>query len=263
MNCTGRTAKSKWLYVSCVELAVLSKTEKFRIYAFDRSHITEQIIVSVQKNRTTGLHILDHLRFFLKNPFSCFEKFQMCDTDIRDHTDIRACYTGKTAHLTKVVDTHFQNSNLMLFIHFKNCNWKPPFIVEVSKCFMYTVFLRQYRSNHFLCTCLSDTSCDSDNLNIERITIKLCSIKKCLTSRLYQDIWKICLAKIFMGNHAHCAFFNGIRNEFVSVDAFTVNGNEQIVFFNFPAVNCNTGNFFVQKIFRSPVFSVAGLGNIS
>ena len=96
--------------------------------------------------------------------------------DITEKDVIRACYAGKTTHLTKMVDTHFQNSDLMLFIHFKNCNWKPPFIVEVSKCFMYTVFLRQYRSNHFLCACLSDTSCDSDNFNIKLLSVISCKL---------------------------------------------------------------------------------------
>ena len=48
--------------------------------------------------------------------------------------------------------------------------------------------------------------------------------------------------------------FNGIRNEFVSVGAFTVNGNEQIVFSTFRLSIRNTGNFFVKR-FSGPRYS--------
>lgn len=95
--------KPLWLDIVSTKCTVVSHSEEDRSHTFDRTHFGQQVIVTIQDNGTTVLHILDHLRFFLKDSLSCLEELQMCDTDIGDHTDVRAGYRRETAHLTEML----------------------------------------------------------------------------------------------------------------------------------------------------------------
>ena len=101
----------------------------------------------------------------------------MCYADISDYADIRACNSGKLAHFSKVIDTHFQHGYLMFFVHFENSQWKPTFIIEVSLCFVNVVFLSQYGCDHFLGTGLADASGNTYDFYVERVTVEFGDVK--------------------------------------------------------------------------------------
>ena len=97
-----------------------------------------------------------------------------------------------------MIDTHLKYGNLCILRHIEDRDRKSPFVIEVSKCFMYMIFLSQNRGNHLFGTGLSDTSGNSDNFHIKRITIKLGNVKQCLPCGFYQNIRKIRLTEIFV-----------------------------------------------------------------
>ena len=122
----------------------------------------------------------------------------MCDTDIGDHTDVRTGYRRETAHLTEMIDTHLKDRNFCVLRHIEDGDRKSPFVIEVAKCFVYVIFLSQNGCDHLFGAGLSNTSGNSDNLHVERITVKLGNVEQCLACGFYQDIREIRLTEIFV-----------------------------------------------------------------
>ena len=102
-----------------------------------------------------------------QNTISVSQILQMAGTDIRDHAGVRSCNLRKSGHLTEITDPHFQNCNFISITQTENCERQTKFIVKVALCFQSMVFLVQNRCDHFFCTCLTNTSCNSHNRDLK------------------------------------------------------------------------------------------------
>ena len=167
----------------------------------------------------------------------------MSYADISDYADIRACNSGKLAHFSKVIDTHFQHGYLMFFVHFKNSQRKPAFVIKVSLCLVNVVFLSQYGCDHFLGTGLADASGNTYDFYVERVTVEFGDVKQSLSGSLYQYVRIIGITQIFVGYNTECALLDGIRDELVCIKTLSVDRYKEKVLFYLAAVNGNAGNF--------------------
>ena len=259
---TGGSLKSKSLHIAGTELAVIAESEEDGAYALDRRRLSQQIVVSVQDDGSAVLHVLDHLGLLAEDPFSGLEEFQMCHTDIGDYTDIRRRDGREPAHLAEMIHAHLQDSDLVLLVHLKNGDRKPPFVVKIPQCLMHTVFLCDDRGDHLLGTSLPGASGDTDNFYIEGIPVELRDVKKRLSGGFHQDIRVIRLTEIFVGYDAERSGTDRIRDEFVCIDIRAVNGNEEIAGSDLTAVNNDAFHFPVKDGRISVISPLAGLCNI-
>ena len=161
----------------------------------------------------------------------------MGHADIRDHTDIRACDRGEAAHFAEMINTHLQNRDLVFFIQLENSKRKPPFIIEVAKCFVDFILLCKYRSDHFLGAGLSDAAGDAYDLDVEGIPVELGDVQKRLPGGLHQNIGEISFAQILVGNHTERPFFDSVRGKAVSVVIFSVSRDEMDSLLYMPEVD--------------------------
>ena len=126
----------------------------------------------------------------------------MCNADIGNDADIRAGNRREAAHLAEMVDAHLQDGYLMFLVHLKDCERKPPFVIEVADGLVYLIFLGDYRSDHLFGACLSYASGNSHNLDVKRIPVQLGNIKKRLSGGFHQDVREIRISQVFVGDDA-------------------------------------------------------------
>ena len=147
------------------------KTEINRSSSITGSVAFQLIIIPVEDNRTFRIHVVCHGTLFLQDSVSCSKILKMCISDISDHAHIRAGDLSQWFHISKVADSHLKNCNLMFLTDIEYGQRKSNLIIEVSFCFQYIIFLGKYRCDHFFCACLSNTSSDTYNFDIEGTAI--------------------------------------------------------------------------------------------
>ena len=107
--------------------------------------------------------MVKHLCLCLQDSVSCTKIFQMTQTNICDHPDIRLCHRCQTVHLSKIGNSHFQYRDFVFCANLKNSERKSDLIVKVSLCLKHFIPLFQNGSYHFLGACFSDTSRNSNH----------------------------------------------------------------------------------------------------
>ena len=113
----------------------------------------------------------------------------MAESDIGDDADIRASHFRKAVHLTEMVDTHLKHCNLVFISNIEDCQRKPDFVVKVSSRFKNMIFLLQNRGDHLFCTCLSDTSGDTDHFDVKCLAVMFCNIFERLLTGVNKNVW--------------------------------------------------------------------------
>jgi len=62
-------------------------------------------------------------------------------SDIGNDTDVWAGNISQTVHFPEMVDSHFQNSNLIFLGQTENRQWESDFIIIIPLCFQHPIFL--------------------------------------------------------------------------------------------------------------------------
>ena len=83
---------------------------------------------------TIRLQVIEDLCLGFQDAVSGFQKLQMAQADIGDHTGIRPRDFSQAVHFSEVADSHFQDRDLMLRAQAENGQRNSQFIVEISFC---------------------------------------------------------------------------------------------------------------------------------
>ena len=193
MNTAGNALESFALDLIRIYISLCIESEKYRFDAIVFTYCRQFIVITIQNNMSFRVHGLKDLCFGFEHTIAVSEIFEMAGSDICDHTGIRSGDLCQSGHLAKITDSHFQNCDLIFISQAENSQRKSQFIIKVSLCLECAVFFFKYRSDHFFCAGLANTSGDPDNRDLKLFQIKFCDILHCLKRRSYLDIWKICI----------------------------------------------------------------------
>ena len=208
------------------------------------------------------IHTFKDFSLCFKYTVTVSKIFQMTGSDVCDHTGIWPCNLCQSAHLSKITDSHFQNSNLIFLSQAKNCEWKSQFVVKIPLCLESAVFLLQNRRDHLFGTGLSHASCNPYNRYLKLFQIKFCDILHSLKGRIYLNIRKISILKFALRQCYKCPFAHDILNKTMRIHTFSYDWNKQAVFFDLAAVCGNGRNLSVHYVFRTVVDAGADLCKI-
>ena len=168
-------------------------------------------------------------------------------------SNVRFCNFTQAAHLSKMIDSHFQYSYLGLLSDSKNSQWQPNLIVKVSLCFQYFILCFHNGSYKFFCCCFSNTPCNTNNNCREAGSIILRNITKRTKSIFYQNITPItvCFFRLFFTNNKHGSLIIYLLYKLMSVYSFSRNRKKQKVLFYFSRVNYCSHNLLMKFFFST------------
>ena len=173
---------------------------------------------------------------------------------------------SKSAHLTKVVDTHLYNSYLVLISNSKNSKWYPNLIVIISLSLKYAILFFKNCCYKLFCTGFTNTAGNTYYLYLVTKTLSIicCNSCKCLKGIFNLYAWSLWIFWHILAYYTKSAFFKNSIYKAMTVYSFTLCSNKDISLSYKSRVNVYSFCFFAifLIIFRKIKLTAAGQGNI-
>ena len=133
-------------------------------------------------------------------------------------------------HFAKMVDSHLEDGNFVLFRKVKDSKRKSDSVVKIALCLKNVVFLGKNRSDRLFCAGLSDTSGDSDNFDIQLHPVKCRDVAKRFFTGFNVDARAGKGRRIFFCKGSKCALLHYLRDKSMSVYTGTFERNKKKIY---------------------------------
>ena len=197
----------------------------------------QQIVITVQDQRSVLPHPHQDLHFRLQDTLPGTQMLNVHRTDVHDHRHIRLGNGCQVSDLTEMVHAHFQHRHFRILRHCQDRHRHADIVILIHRRLLHTVSAFQHAGDHFLGGALAYGAGHTHHFHSDALALLPGNITQGSAGILYNDSGYI--AALALAQHGRRALFHSHGDKVMPIP-FGLQRDKQLPRFDLPGIHVGT-----------------------